>query len=194
MKRFVLTVATTAVVALWGWVTPVQATTITINDTFADNHVELTLILTADDSNVTVSPNCVADGVNLWNCSEGAPIVLNADILRSGTTLGSANLNIWDDTIGGTISDTQSFAFSSITSTTAHATFTFRSGSGVTAFAPASSTVNLIEGAPLVFALSGSRDGGTFTLETTPVPEPASLMLLGTGLVAVARRRFKKRT
>jgi hypothetical protein len=137
----------------------------------------------------------VPSGVNEWNCSETAPVVLSADFLRSGSALGSVNYNSWDNFIGGTISDTLSIAFSAITLTAAHATLTFQSGPGVTAFPLGPNTVNFIEGAPLVLNLSGARDGGTITFATTPVPEPATLSLTALGLAGVAvryRRRHSR--
>lgn len=189
MKPFSAVAPAVVALGLLGVASSAHATSITLNDGFTDNHVEVLLGLTSDTSNPTVSSNCTADGVDQWSCTEGSPIVLAGDIIRSGTTLHDTDINIWDDVVGGTISDTLSFAFTSITPTTAHGTITFDSGLGVTAF-PISGSTNLIEGAPLIIPLNGDRDEGTFTLITTPVPEPTTLSLMVLGIAgAVARRR-----
>jgi hypothetical protein len=169
------------------------ATTITINDTFADNHIGLFILTTPDTTNGTVSANCVGAGVNQWNCAETGPVVINADLVRSGQSLANSYLNIWDGAIGGTLSDTLSFEASSITPTTAHMTITFASGPGLSAFA-GPGTHDFIEGPPLTSSLNAGRDGGSFTLATTPVPEPATLTLTVLGLAGAAIRRRRSRS
>jgi len=195
MTRFVLTVAA---VALFGWVAPAHATSITIDDTLPGNTVGITFVPVPAISNFTVSANCSSSGVNHWTCPEASgPVVLTFNLqIPAGEDTGADDyVNVWDDAAMTTISDTLLLAGSLVTPTLASLQFTFQSGPGVTAFlrVPGRSLANFIEGPNSNFVDFNLSDGATLSVLTSPVPEPASIILLGTGLVAVARRRFTRR-
>ena len=197
MKRLVPTVVAMATVALLVWATPAQATSILIDDTLPGNTVGVTFVPHPGVSNFAVSANCSPSGVNHWNCPEGLPVDLTFNLqIAAGTNTGSDDyVNWWDDAAMTTISDTLILAGSLVNPTLASLDFTFQSGPGVTAFlpAPGRSLRNFIEGPNSNVVDFDLGDGFTLSVLTSPVPEPASLVLLGTGLAAVARRRFKGR-
>src|SRR6266853_1884266 len=137
MKRFVLSVAA---VALFGWVTPAHATSITFDDTLPGNTVGVTFVPHPDVSNFAVSANCWSSGVNHWTCPEASgPVVLTFNLqIPFGEDTGADDyVNVWDDAAMTSISDTVLLAGSLVTPTLASLQFTFRSGPGVTAFLPA---------------------------------------------------------
>jgi PEP-CTERM motif len=195
MKRLVITVAA---VALFGWVTPAHATSITIDDTLPGKTV-VTFVPVPAVSNFTVSANCSSSGVNQWNCPDASgPVVLSFNLqIPAGEDTGSDDyVNWWDDAAMTTISDTLLLAGSLVNPTLAALQFTFQSGPGVTAFlpAPGRSLANFIEGPNSNVVDFGLVDGVTFSvLTSSPVPEPASIVLFGTGVVTLVGRRFRRR-
>src|SRR5579864_1076179 len=156
----------------------------------------------------TVSPNCTPSGTassGSANCpSEALPIVLTADgpgpIAASPHTL---NVNIWEDAAQTILSDTLSATATLNPDATIHGVLTFQSDvDGGPALTPLTggSDVHLLNVFEIGGTLAGEIGTGsgnpinlTVNVDNADVPEPASLWLLGSGLLVLARNRWRTR-
>jgi hypothetical protein len=133
------------------------------------------------------------------------PIVLTVDGPGGGGGGPTPNVNIWDDFVGGRLSDTLSITGTATSSTTQHGVFTFRSdvegGAALTPLAGGTNItlLNVVEnGLPLSGVLGGPNSLNPTTITVTsdaevPEPAPLPLILLGSGLLVLARNRWRMR-
>jgi len=179
---------------------------ITIADTLANDSVQVTWGGLFTSFTVTPSPNCISTGTaasGSANCSsEALPIVLTGD--GPGTSGDTINVNVWDDFVGGRLSDTLSITGTATSSTTVHGVITLLSdvegGAALTALAGGTNITlrDFVENGLPISGVLGPNSSNATTLTFTSdaeVPEPASLslLLLGSVLLVVARNRPRTR-
>jgi PEP-CTERM motif-containing protein len=181
---------------------------ITFNDSFADDHVEVTFAGIAF-TNFSISSNCTFSLLeSKATCSETSPIDLQADGPGSFDPSRPDNLVEINflEAAGGPVSDT--FFFQKTLSTDpnnpVHAHIIFQSdvdgGPALTPLSDAGAELFTGVETPSVTFGGCPPDKPTCSnplfitvISDTEVPEPASLWLLGSGLLVVARNRWRTR-
>lgn len=179
---------------------PVRAASFIINDTLPSELVELTF---SGFSSVFLSANCTQAG-SPATCTEDSVIAFSG-FWTSNQPIGKVGVNLWEDFVGGVLSDYAKITISGDTPDVRHLSVVFQSdselGPPLVPISPGEvdpdKLFNLVEGFPPQFLVSFENLDVQIASDPPevlqPIPEPASMLLFGTGLAVVCARRLRKR-